>query len=167
MAQQYLIDGYNMLHAIPKYLEILDWDAQQARKALESLVELYCRSGDIRATVVYDSMTLPDAFDDYMDGTQPEIVYTGSSKSADDFLIMELEKSRSPSTCVVTRDNKILRAAGSTGCSAMDPQELYDLMLKKSKGRPGNRPGKYRDQPLDQSEIEMWKELFESGDAEK
>jgi len=160
MAQHYLIDGYNVLHAEASLEELLEREASAARAELEKRVNLYCRSGDITATIVYDARSVPQAFDDYIDGEQPLIVYTGSVKSADDFLIDESLRLHSPSATVVTADKAILTGATKAGCSTMRPGRFLTIMRKKSTGRKGPVPKKQGRDTLSPSEIKQWMRLF-------
>lgn len=163
MGQHYILDGYNVLHSIPELETLLDKNLEEARNKLEELTEFYCRSGEITVTIVYDSRSIPNLFDDYQDGSQPFIVFTGSSKTADDFIILEAEKHKTVSTTIVSRDNRIISAARRSGCSVISPRTFYNL-AKKKKGRSGTQPKKYRDKPLGQDEIDKWLQYFQDND---
>lgn len=160
MAQHYLIDGYNVLHADSSLEELLEREAAAARAELEKRVNLYCRSGEITATIVYDARSVPQAFDDYIDEEQPLIVYTGSVKSADDFLIEESLRRHSPSATVVTADKAILTRATRAGCSTMRPRRFLTIIRKKSTGRKGPVPQKQGTDKVSPSEIKKWMRLF-------
>lgn len=160
MAQHYLIDGYNVLHADPSLEKLLERDSAAARAELEKRVNLYCRSGEITATIVYDARSVPQAFDDYIDGEQPLVVYTGSVKSADDFLIDESLRLHSHSATVVTADKAILTRATKAGCSTMRPGRFLAILRKKSTGRRGPDSPKRRTDKLSPAEIKRWMRLF-------
>lgn len=159
MSQYYIIDGYNMLHAIPALQKILDVSLENARKRLEQLVELYCRSGNIDATIVYDSRTMPDVFDHYQNFRRPTVVFTGSGKSADDFIIAEAEKKRSRDTTVISNDNIIRENARRAGCLVDSPENFF-MLLNKKVGEPGDKPKKYKKNNLNKKEIREWMDLF-------
>ena len=159
MSQYYIIDGYNMLHAIPSLQEILDISLESARKQLEQLVELYCKSGNIDAMVVYDSRTMPDVFDHYENFEQPTVVFAGSGKSADDFIIAEAEKKGSRDTTVISNDKSIRENAGRAGCRVDSPEHFF-VLLNKKVGISGDKPKKYRKKDLNKDEIKEWIDLF-------
>lgn len=166
MAQHYLIDGYNVLHTVSSLEKLLEKDASAARAELEKRVNLYCRSGEITATIVYDSRSVPHAFDDYIDGDQPLVVYTGSIKTADDFIIEEAVRRGSPSVTVVTGDKAILSRATQAGCSTMFPGRFIKIMRKKSAGQRGAMPEKHQAASLSASEIKKWLHLFSKNNKE-
>lgn len=160
MAQHYILDGYNVLNALPELREILERDSQEARTMLKQQVELYCRTGEIAATIVYDSKSYSDAFDAYGSSAQPFIVFTGFAREADDYIIEAAETYGSANTTVVSNDNKIREASARAGCSLMTPAEFMNLVRKKSRGRPGMRPKKYKKDDLSKDEIDEWLDLF-------
>ncbi len=164
MSRHYIIDGYNVLHEIPSLEEVLQEDVKRARQELETLVNLYTRTANVRATIVYDSRSVPDAFDDFQDSGQPVIVYTGSVKTADDYIIAEAEKLRNPSVTIVTRDRNILSRVRRTGCDTVPPEQFKNLILKNPGGKKGRPPKKFQMENLSQAEIEEWLDVFTSQD---
>ncbi len=165
MAQHYILDGYNVLHAIPEYADIVVRDRETARKQLEQDVELYCRTGDIEVTIVYDSKHFPNAFTDYIDTRQPIIVFTSLVQEADDYIIEAADQIASTGTTIVSNDGKVLAGASHAGCATMSAQEFVDLIRKKSMGTPGKRPEKYRKNGLSKDEVDEWLKLFGRDDA--
>ena len=159
MSQYYIIDGYSMLHAIASLLALLDLSLEDARKQLEQMVELYCRSGKIDAIIVYDSRTMPDVFDHYQNFQQPTVVFAGSGKSADDFIIAEAEKKSSRDTTVVTNDKIIRENVRRAGCLVESPENLF-VLLNKKVGKSGDKPKKYKQDNLNKDEIKEWIDLF-------
>ncbi|MCF7804556.1 MAG: NYN domain-containing protein [Candidatus Marinimicrobia bacterium] len=162
MGQHYILDGYNVIHAISKLMQALDVSAKEARRQLREHVHSYCNTGEITATIVYDSRTMPNMFDDYQDADQPHVVYVSNSSDADDFIIREAEKQANQNTTIVTRDNKVGQMASGAGCSVMTPREFFDFTEKRLGGRSGSRPRKYSDHKMSQDEIEQWKDLFKA-----
>jgi len=167
MSRNYIIDGYNVLHAVPSLEEVLQADVKRARKELETLVNLYTRTANVSATVVYDSRSVPDAFDDFQDSGQPMIVYTGSGKTADDYIIDEAENLRSPDVTVVTRDRNILARVRRTGCDTMTPERFINMILRIPRGRKGATPRKFQTEDLSRAEIKEWLDVFTSEDDQR
>jgi len=166
MAQHYILDGYNILHAIPKYADIVIRDRESARKQLEQDVELYCRTGEIEVTIVYDSKRFPNAFADFIDTKQPVIVFTSIVQEADDYIIEAAEEIASAGTTIVSNDSKVLAGASHAGCATMSAQEFVQLIRKKSVGTPGKRPEKYRKDSLSRDEVDEWLNLFGQDDSD-
>jgi len=162
--QHYIIDGYNVMFAIPSLEKLLDEDARKAREELEKLVNLYWRSAqNTTATIVYDSRSVPDHFDDLRTGDQPAVVYAGSLKSADDYIISQAENLRSPSVTVVSKDKRIISRARKSGCQTMEPMAFMKLIRKNSRGRKGETPSKYDQKNMSENDIQEWLDIFGSG----
>lgn len=161
MAQHYILDGYNVLHAIPRLLQALDVSAKAARQQLAEHVQTYCHTGDISATIVYDSRTMGNIFDDYQDGDQPTVVYVSSSSDADSYIIQTAEEEASPDTTIVSRDNRVTERATMAGCSVMTPKEFFNFTEKKIGGHRDKKPPKYRDRSMSDEEIQKWIDLFQ------
>jgi predicted RNA-binding protein with PIN domain len=60
MQQQYIIDGYNVIHAIPSLKKTLLHDAHSARELLIHSVSQLTHTKKFRCTIVFDGVT-PDA----------------------------------------------------------------------------------------------------------
>jgi len=166
MAQHYILDGYNVLYNVPALAKFLDRDSKSARDELKIQVELYCRASESTVTIVYDSKSMPDQFDEYEDGAQPLVVYTGARHSADEYIIGRAEDAGSRSTTIVSLDNTVRESAARAGCSLMEPQEFFAFIRKQNSGKPGRTPSKYREDSLDQQEVRHWLSLFQSGKGE-
>ncbi len=118
-------------------------------------------------TIVYDSTSMPNQFDEYEDGAQPLVVYTGARHSADEFIINRAADAGSKATTVVTEDNRIREAAVRAGCAVMEPRTFYDFVLKQNKGRPGEPPTQYHQERLDDREVDEWLDIFNAEDEEE
>ena len=67
MARVLIVDGYNVIHAAPRYKSLIDVDIDTARANLINDVALYAE-GSFSATVVFDGATNP-----YSDGIAREV----------------------------------------------------------------------------------------------
>jgi predicted RNA-binding protein with PIN domain len=139
---------------------------ESARKQLEQDVELYCRTGEIEVTIVYDSKRFPNAFADFIDVQQPVIVFTSIAQEADDYIIEAAEEIASAGTTIVSNDSKVRAGASQAGCATMSAQKFIQLVRKKSAGRPGKRPEKYRKGSLSRDEVDEWLNLFGQNDSD-
>lgn len=166
MSQEYILDGYNILNTVPELARLLNNSLKEARDQLKLEVELYCKTSSVSVTIVYDSQTMPNQFDEYEDGAQPLIVYTGANHTADEYIITRAEDAGNRSTTVVTDDRYIRESSVRSGCSVMQPAEFYEFILKQNKGRPGRPPSQYQQDQLDRSEVEEWLSIFNSDDEE-
>lgn len=138
-----LIDGYNVIFAVPALEEALDReDMETARAALVAALASHKDTSRQEFTVVFDGKTQEG------EGVEHEyplkesrggvsVIFT-KGITADDEIVRLVSASRHPrNICVVTSDNKILRAARSSGCRTATPREFYDRIT-----RPPGRAGK-------------------------
>ena len=105
--QTLIIDGYNVIHAIPEIEELLDESLEAARIGLIRLLSEFKNSRkDIeRIYVVFDGKA--EMFDEET-AVAPDItaVYTQSGKEADDKILEIIKDSRDPaSITVISNDN--------------------------------------------------------------
>jgi predicted RNA-binding protein with PIN domain len=122
----YLIDGYNLLYALP---EIPPGPWATKREVFLSVLANSNPQGKNRMTVVFDSR---DGGGSRTQRGAIEIVYT-AGETADDWIIAAVRKTPNPRvTVVVTNDQTIRRLIRGTGAKWLSTQDF----LKKSPDRP-------------------------------
>ena len=102
MALHYLVDGYNLLYALPD-IPPGPWPTKR-----EILIELLLTSqpqGHNRLTVVFDSR---QGFGDHAKKGGIEIFYT-ASETADDWIARKVRETSNPRTLVVVSNDKGIR----------------------------------------------------------
>ncbi len=169
-----LIDGYNVIFAVPALEEALDReDMEAAREALVAALASHKDTSRQEFTVVFDGKTQEGEGVEH-EHPQKEsrggvtVIFTKGT-TADDEIVRLISASPSPrNICVVTSDNKILRAAKSSGCRTAKPREFYDRVTrppgragKSGKKRAGSRAepaAKYRGVP--EGEVNYWLRRF-------
>lgn len=129
----YVLDGYNVIHAVPGLERKLDTSLRAARDALVALcLEIrHCR-GDVEKTViVFDG---DSAFSDLPQENFPgvEIVFTESREDADDRILDVLrEYPARQHLCVVSNDHYVLNHARAFGTQVMNASKFQALALPK------------------------------------
>ena len=121
-----ILDGYNVIHAVPQLARQLDRGLQSAREALVRLCEAYrARRGDIgQVYVVFDGR------DDELSGAseQPRgcvtLCFTRRPEEADQ-RILRLIEAKQPGRCiVVSNDNEVYNNARAHGARVISAQEF-------------------------------------------
>ncbi len=126
MSLHYLIDGYNLLYALP---EIPPGPWTTKREVFLSLLAKSKPQGNNRMTVVFDSR---DGGGSRTQKGSIEIVYT-AGETADDWIVKAVRKTPNPRvTVVVTNDQTIRRLIRGTGAKWLSTQDF----LKKDAARP-------------------------------
>ena len=138
----FVLDGYNVLHAIPVFEKELENSLRSARDLLVRVcAELRQRRRDIEEIViVFDGSS-----DFYFPGESgpPGVrtIYTESREDADDRILEVLESlGRSKDVTVVSNDNYVANNARAFGVKIVSAVEFYSLVEKKKDSAHGKGP---------------------------
>ena len=166
-----LVDGYNVLHAIPKFAP-RGRDLVSARDRFEGwLAEAAGRAGVEHCILVWDGR----------DGSREKragrltILYTAAGTSADDRLLDLCRgpfASRSASTWVVSSDGDVREPARQLGFTALGAMEFYRRWTSRpgrDEPRRGHAPSPPEARPVRSSrgEIDELLDAFLSADSER
>jgi predicted RNA-binding protein with PIN domain len=144
---------------------------ETARAALVAALASHKDTSRQEFTVVFDGKTQEGESLEHPQKQLREginVIFT-KGITADDEIVRLVSDSRHPrNICVVTSDNKILRAARSSGCRTVTPMEFYDRITrppgragKSGKNRAGGRAepaAKYHGVP--EGEVNYWLRRF-------
>lgn len=129
MSRHFLIDGYNLLYALP---DMLSGSWQQKRESLLSLLLDLKPQGQNRATIVFDSR---EGFGSRATVGELEVVFT-ASETADDWIGRKVREIRNPRIVTVVTDDlglrHLVRGTGAQWISTTD--------FMKSTGKKTQRP---------------------------
>ena len=166
-----LVDGYNVLHAIPRFAP-RGRDLGPARDRFETwLAEGAARAGVERCVLVWDGRA----------GTRDKragrltILYTAAGTSADDRLLDLCRgpfAARSASTWVVSSDGDVRGPARQLGFVALGAMEFYRRWTSVPERNPPRRdhePGAEQERParVSRAEIDELLDAFLSADRER
>ncbi|MBI5274533.1 MAG: NYN domain-containing protein [Chlamydiales bacterium] len=114
---QYIIDGYNFLFRYKKSAQSLEKD----RKHVIQLISRLCAHFNIQACIVFDShQDHSECYPSKAILKNVEIVYSPTSKSADDYIIEMIEFSKyKKNQTVVTSDNFLRKQIEALGGLSM------------------------------------------------
>ena len=137
----YIIDGYNAIHRIPEWAQVMDTDLARAREMICSYCAewLASRRDAEKFIVVFDgdSKVSPFSSDSYR-GVR--ILYTESGETADARIISLVEDMAVPRDAVVVSDDgEVMRRCGMAGAETTTVRKFVGV-LRTSSG-PGNRHG--------------------------
>jgi predicted RNA-binding protein with PIN domain len=142
-----ILDGYNVIHAVPELARHLDRSLQSAREALVRLCREYrARRGDIgRLYVVFDGRGAHAFGSPEPQDGRVTVCFTQQPQEADERILRVIESQRAGSRCVVvSNDNEVFNNARAFGARVMSAQAFYEQARPASLRRPHPRasPGK-------------------------
>jgi predicted RNA-binding protein with PIN domain len=156
-----VVDGYNLIHAMPELARLVASDLERARDGLVGKLAVYRSSRHVRVTVVFDGRgtAAPQ--------TRPpggvEVVFSRVPQNADAKIENMLALEKSPkSWTVVTSDNSIVRFARDYGAKTIPSVEFAAKLGPATPNLGPNHPAQ-RDAPLTPTEVAEWEEFFRKG----
>jgi predicted RNA-binding protein with PIN domain len=164
-SQRSVVDGYNLIHAMPELARLVGSDLERARDALVSKLAVYRSQRNVRVTVVFDGRGAAGQ------QTRPpggiEVVFSRAPQSADAKIKNMLAVEKSPkSWTVVTSDNSIVRYVRDYGAKTIPSAEFA---ARLGTGIPSLGPSRpvQTDAPLSRAEVAEWEEYFRHGREER
>jgi predicted RNA-binding protein with PIN domain len=159
-----VVDGYNLIHAMPELASLVGSDLERARDALVSKLAVYRSKRNVRVTVVFDGRGTG------AQQTRPpggvEVVFSRAPQNADAKIKNMIALEKNPkSWTVVTSDNSIVIFArdyrAKTIPSAEFAAQLGPVRQSQVPGRSGPRVD--QEAPLSPTEVLEWEEYFRRG----
>jgi predicted RNA-binding protein with PIN domain len=160
-----VIDGYNLIHAMPELARLVGNDLERARDGLVSKLAVFRSGRGVRVTVVFDGQNMAA-----QQGRPPggiEVVFSRAPQNADAKIKTLLSLEKSPkSWTVVTSDNSIVRYARDYGAKTIPSAEFAAKLGNTIPNLGPNRPAP-RDMPMTPGEVAEWEEYFRKGRSDR
>ena len=137
-----VLDGYNVIHAVPELARQLDRSLEAARDALMELCREYrARQGDVkRLYVVFDGRDADASGSHEQRHGGVTVLFTQKPEEADERILRVIEAERGRSRCVVvSNDNEVFNNARAFGARVISVQEFYGR-LRPSGARRAKPP---------------------------
>jgi len=165
MSPRVVIDGYNLIHAMPELARLVGTDLERARDALVAKLAVYRSGRGVRVTVVFDGRGAG------VQQTRPpggiEVVFSRAPQTADAKIKTMLSLEKSPkSWTVVTSDNSIVLFARDFGAKNIPSAEFAARLGTTIPKLGPNRPAQ-KDTPMSAAEVAEWEEFFRRGRQDK
>ena len=153
----FVIDGYNLLHAILKTEEASEAISDlELCKVVNRYLKLIGRSGEM----IFDGAGPPDksGFDNV---SNLEVLFAGLGADADTVIEDKISASTSPKRLtIVSSDRRLRRAAHTRRCSSLKSEIFWDNARKQlNRKRPAREPAAKR-HGLSESETNQWLDVF-------
>lgn len=150
----YLLDGYNIIHAIPSLKKTLLHNADSARELLIHAAGRFALSKKIRCTVVFDGFSPDNAAKNSVHA--PVHVVYSSPLSADAKIKQMIERSTKRSLLVIiSSDREILSFAKTCSCQTHTSKHFSNLLSGTDESVTEKS-----DTQLSPSQINEWLKIF-------
>ncbi len=163
MADSYLIDGYNLIHALGMIQRDLAPGGLEAsrRRLLVFLAEAF--GADARVTIVFDAQHAPRNISRRQTHHGLHIEFAPAGQSADDRIETLIDEAAEPKTLVViSNDMRLQNAARRRGARSWSHEALLDFLDKRkptAQPKPAADPAKANG-PMSAEEMKGWMEEF-------
>lgn len=150
----YIIDGYNVVHAIPSLKKTLAHNAESARELLIHSAGRFSLTKKIRCTIVFDG-SAPNNFRKQSTSAPIHVVYS-APLTADAKIKQMIEHSKNRNQLVIiTSDREILDFAKVCSCQTHTAKHFSNLLQGSD-----DSASEKTDPPLTQSQIDEWLKIF-------
>ena len=156
-----VVDGYNLIHAMPELARLVTSDLERARDALVAKLAVYRSKRNVRITVVFDGRGTAGPQMRPPGGV--EVVFSRAPQNADAKMKTMLALEKSPrSWTVVTSDNSIVLYVRDYGAKTIPSAEFAAKLGPSVPNLGPNRPVEL-EAPLTPIEVLEWEEYFRKG----
>jgi predicted RNA-binding protein with PIN domain len=162
---RFLIDGYNLLHAIwpseARRVRPQAWPRFRQR-LIDHLRDKLADEADV-ATVIFDATRAPPEAASEVASNGLHVRFAAGYPSADDLIEELIRTDSAPAQLtVVSDDRRIREAARRRGCTIAGCLDFYEGLenLPRSKPLPVEPPSKPAPESLSSSEVKRWLEEF-------
>jgi predicted RNA-binding protein with PIN domain len=153
-----IIDGYNLLHSVQN---LLDQPSDFTDVQLCRIINEYIYRTKKRGSIIFDGVgpKIKDVFNNLIN---LEVVFSGTSREADDVIEKLILESTGPKNLiVVSSDRRIKTAAGKRKATAVDCVEFWTEVIKqleKKKKKAAEPQEKFVG--ISEAETEYWLREF-------
>ncbi len=123
MKNNYLLDGNNIIHKMPKLSKLAKKQDQHTREKLAFLVDRYFANKNIKCTLFFDGFVK-----DAIKTNKIKIQYS-NNKTADELIRLEIERAANPKLyTIISSDNDITELAKVCSCKIVKSDEFVKLL---------------------------------------
>ena len=155
----YIVDGYNVLHAL--YPDLRQEQLDDLRRWLADQLAGFAALQGARVTLVFDAHTQPRSTCEPLAGTGVEVCFAGGSQSADELIARRIATEPADAAIVVvSADYEVQRTAARAGVRRMTPRELGMALSGTQKDLANNEKTSTIPPRLeDKLDLETWRKL--------
>jgi len=139
-----IVDGYNVIHRVPRFCGLMDTSLESARKALlQYCAEWITMRNDVwQFCVVFDGdSSVADSYGQTARGVRA--LYSRGKEAADDKILAIIgQRGKSCRYVVVTDDNRVLAGAKERNAETMSSLVFASVLGQQRRGMRGDMSGR-------------------------
>ena len=152
MVDTLIVDGYNIIHAIPELENELNESLMSARRALSEALSRY-QAGERSIKKIYVAYDSKDGTGDIEDMGLVKNIYAPKNSNADKEIVSMLKAAKNPKRiAVLSRDNFVINHARAMG---VDILSLNKFLKKITTAKKGNSRQRLSDEDKDEITREL------------
>ena len=157
MIPHYIIDGYNLLHAIPALKQQLTHDGFQARERLIAAVSRLTFRKKFRCTIVFDG-TKPTDIPPSPSHAPIHVVFSAPLTADTKIRDMITASKNRTQLVIISSDHEILNYAKVCSCTTHTSKYFAGILFEES-----DHGEEKEDVPLTKNQLDDWIKLFQTG----
>lgn len=155
-----IVDGYNLIHAIPAIRNKLGYDLETARNDLINLLVRFRIKKKTYITVVFDGKS--GSLEEREEKKNIEVCFSHAPEKADQVIKRMIDKVEGEKgIMVVSSDREIFDYAKVCGLQRIK-SEKFAAMLLSTPEKKSKKKKKNSDSKMSKDELQEWMRLFES-----
>lgn len=162
MANEYVLDGYNIIHKHRDLEKIMDSGPEGPERSRQKLLHLLAvRFADkkVRVSVIFDGRYPGLSTQSRFPGINAK--YSLAPQTADEVIMSYVENARKPrGITVVTSDRQIINTLDKSGCRFILSEEFVRRFLSADRTEDPDRDEAIRHRKLDEHQVREWMEYF-------
>lgn len=163
MKQEFIIDGYNLIHK-DKYLHSLlssiPNGAETARKELLLWISKRFCNKRVVIKIVFDGRY--PGLSTQSSYSQVNAIYSIKPQTADDVIISYVRNHRKPTTIiVVTGDRKIIENTAEYGVTILSPEEFLNILRPSNSTKDVTKEESIKYSNINAEEVDAWAEYLD------
>jgi predicted RNA-binding protein with PIN domain len=158
MNPHYLIDGYNLIHHIPRFRNSLGSGLEHARNILISFARTYLAVRKVKITIVFDGDEVGYIDNSTLSAQRLKIIYSKPPEKADPIIKRLIQKSKNnKSLFLVSADNDLIQFGKQNRIQVLSPEEFYH---RASKHPNEEQMDQKFNSHVSEDEVNEWLKLF-------
>jgi uncharacterized protein len=155
----YIVDGYNVLHAL--FPSIKQAELEEKRHWLAEQLAGFAALRGATVALVFDAHSQPRSTCEQLAGTRVEVCFAGGSQTADELIARRIaEQPADVAIVVVSADYEVQRTAAKAGVRRMTPRELgAEIGVIHKKLANNEKDSRIPSTLEDKVDLETWRKL--------
>ncbi len=158
MSQKIIIDGYNLIYAIPGLLDSKTHNLEASREKLLAMVVAFARRRKADIIVVFDGVQDEIISLEESIARNVQVRFSPPHKKADTIILELIQAENNPRSCtVVSSDKAVSRGIKYWGSHSLSSEQFLELLHPRKKQAANHDEVK---PTMKSSDLEVWRRIF-------